>query len=173
MQPNPLLTLRVVWFAILSATVAFLFIPMPVSDPASGATLLLPLALTAAGCAAGSLLLPLHVLRSGLRRLKLQTIDVDNREPALETFAAQRRVFRDPDIAAHAAFGVYRTATILGLALAEAVALDGFVLKFLAVGVANFMPFFIVSWALILALFPRRAVIARALERAYGIGPIA
>jgi len=168
MQPNPLLTLRVLWFAILSATVAFLFIPMPESDPASGATLLLPLSIMALGCAAGSLLVPIHLMRSGLERLKLQTVEIDDLEPA----APRRRVFRDPDIAEHAAFGVYRTATILGLVLAEAIALDGFVLKFLAAGLHNALAFFGVSWALILILFPRRSVALRALERAYRIGPV-
>jgi len=172
MTPNPLLTLRVLWFAILSATVAFLFIPMPVSDPASGATLLLPLAITASGCALASVLLPMQVMRRGLERLKLQTVEVDNREPALEALAPRRRVFRDPDVAEHAALRVYKTATILGLALAEAIALDGFVLKFLAAGLHNALPFFVVSWALILSLFPRRRAVTRALERAYHIGPV-
>jgi hypothetical protein len=172
MKPDPLLTARILWFAILSATILFLFIPMPPSDPVAGASLLLPLTIAAAGCAVGSIVAPAHLLRNGLTRLKLQTVEIEDRERAFGSIVPKRRAFRDPDVAESAAYRVYQTATIIGLALAEAVALDGFVLKFLAAGMKNALPFFIVSWALILVLFPRRSVISRALERAYGIGPI-
>src|SRR5688572_12562121 len=170
---NPLLlTPRILWFSILSATVVFLVLPVSQSDPASGATLFLPLTLAAVGCGIASVILPVHLFKSGLKRLKIPTVEVEDPARAFGSITPKRRAFRDPDLAEHAAFGVYRTSLTLGLVLAESIALDGFVLKFLAAGTKSVIPFFVASWLLILVRFPRRSAVMGPLERAYGIGPL-
>lgn len=172
MNADPLVTLRVLWAAILSATIAFLVIPVSAGDAATGPTLLLPFAFVALGSAVASVFLPRYVLAQGLAKLELQTVEVDDPERAFGSMVRKRRVFRDPELALRAGYRVHQTAMILGLALAEAVAIYGFVLKFLGAELSSVAPFFVVSWALILYRFPRRSVIAHSLERAYRIGPL-
>jgi hypothetical protein len=172
MDSKKLVTPRAVWFGILSATVIFLVLPVSQSDPASGATLFLPMTLAAVGCGIASVLLPMHLQKSGLKRLKLVTVEVEDRERAFGSLVPKRRAFKDPDLAELAALRVYQTSLILGLALAESIALDGFVLKFLAAGTNSVIPFFVASWLLILVRFPRRSAVIGPLERAYGIGPV-
>ena len=172
MNSAQLLTPRILWFSILSATVVFLVLPVSQSDPASGATLFLPLTLAALGCGIASVVLPLHLQRSALKRLKLSTIEVEDQERAFGSIVPRRRAFKDADLAEHAALRVYQTSLILGLALAESIALDGFVLEFLAAGTKSVIPFFVASWLLILVRFPRRSSVTGPLERVYGIGPL-
>ncbi len=78
----------------------------------------------------------------------------------------RQRVFADGREALVKAMPALQTGLILGLALAEAVALFGLVLVVLGHPLAETNGFFVVSWILIALKWPSEAGLARQLETA-------
>jgi hypothetical protein len=64
---------------------------------------------------------------------------------------------------------LYQTTFILKMAMAEAVALFGFVLHFVGFPLAYALPFFVVCWALMIARFPTLEKAIAPLEQATGV----
>ncbi len=174
MPGNELKVSRILWAAILGATLLFLVVLVVVgqTEPAAASGLPMPMlsaiALVAAMDAVLSVLLPRQLLVRGLRQLELATCE----RPASERLFADQprrpRVFSDPATARRGAVAVFRTTHILGMALAEAVCLFGFVLKYLGASWAVALPFFFVTWLLMAVKFPRARSLELELERVYG-----
>jgi hypothetical protein len=107
-------------------------------------------------------------LARGLRSLDLVTRE---RPPAERLFAdrpRRARVFGDPARARARTAVVFRTSHVLGMALAESVCLLGFVLKLLGGSWWVSLPFFLLTWVLLLTKFPRPTEVEAELERVYG-----
>lgn len=169
MKAPPLVTLRIVWAAIL-VSVALLFVSLRfVSLPSEPADPSLFPILLAVGLvqSVGSIVLPGFLHRQGTRAQPLETREVartvtpDSPSPTL-------RVFVDPDKARLEAQKRFQVVTILSLALSESVALFGYVLGFQGHPEGRVVPFFLVSLVLILIRFPRAGAAERMLETSTG-----
>lgn len=180
MRPPPSLqTLRILWFALLTSNVLYVAVllflranrqgPAPVPDP-----MLAPaFALAALGLAATSVLLPPRLYASAAAATTVATREDIKDDPmgAQQGFrrpAASERIFADASLARSAALGAYMSPFIVGMALAEAVSLLGFVLGFLGGAAVVFLPFFVVGVALQASRFPALPTVERAFEAAQG-----
>lgn len=163
-------TLRVLWAALMASPAMLLVVGYVViserQEVLTPDPILLPvLGAAALGSAAASVILPLILLKPALLALKLQLTDA----PSVGPSRGRRRTHRFAD--AHAArarlLRAVQTPFILGMALAESVALMGFVLLFLGFPLLHVAPMFVVSWALMVSKFPRLAFYEQQLEAAY------
>jgi hypothetical protein len=89
--------------------------------------------------------------------------------PFRETTTVMRKVAKDPKAARQRALMIYQTAFILKMALAESIALYGFILHFLGFPLTVALPFFGVCWILMLVRFPTLEKAIAPLEQALGI----
>lgn len=170
MNDDKLKVLRVLWVALLGSPALFLFVGyMVVTERQEALTpdpILLPvLGATAIGSAMASVLLPRVLLRPALLGLGLPLTDAPSPGPSRGRRRARR--FADSGNARSRLLATVQTYFILGMALAESVALQGFVLWFLGFPFIYVAPFFVVSWALMLVKFPRRPQFELELESAY------
>nr|MBK7068097.1 hypothetical protein [Deltaproteobacteria bacterium] len=178
--PPALMTQRILWFALLTSNVLYVGVlfylranrggqSLPAIDP-----MLAPaFAVVALGVSASSLLLPRRLYASFASSAPIEIRDGVKEDPmgALQGFrrpAPSERIFADTDAARRAALLRNMTPFIVGMALAEAVSLLGFVLGFLGAGEATFLPFFAVGVALQATRFPTMVAIERAFEAAHG-----
>ncbi len=126
----------------------------------------------AASAAGASLTVPARLHADALRRLTLPVQEVPAAGPAevsYRTAAGSQRVFRDGDAARAAMTQAFLTPLIVGLALAELVALLGLVLAQARFAPSWWaLPFFGAAWALLGARFPRAALLEGPAERLYG-----
>ncbi len=103
----------------------------------------------------------------------LSKLVVERPNPAAEvTFreaAPPIKAFDDVRVAWERALPVYQTGLILKLALAEAVAMTGFVAAWIGFPNLYALPFFGVTWILMLARFPTAAGVARAVKDVIGV----
>src|SRR5690606_33400148 len=106
----------------------------------------------AAAGAVGSIIVPRALHTAALHRLTVPTRDED--DPEGFSGVSKRRVAMNPREAIKAAFLAYQAPFIVGLALAESVALFGFVLGFLGAPLSIVVPLFVTSWILIASRFP-------------------
>lgn len=168
---NPKLqTLRVLWAALMGSPAMFLIVGYVVTSQRSEVPtpepLLLPvLGAAALGSAVASVILPLALLRPALLGLKLPLTDA----PTVGPSGSRRRPrrFADASVARIRLLSAVQTPFILGMALAESVALMGFVLWFLGFAFLYVAPAFVISWALMVSKFPRLAFYEAQLETAY------
>ena len=126
---SPLLTARILWGALFASTLLYLLV-LELVDLDAGAdwqSLVYPLGFAGAATSVASLVVP--------RRLRLQG---DNRSARSQESS-------------------YLTGLILGLALAESVAIFGLVLGFLGAPATVVVPFFVVCWLLMFLQLPTRA----------------
>ena len=160
-------TTRVLWMSLVISTLLYLALlaklhPAPQAVPAVE---ILVIAIAAATTGALSLFLPSRQLIAALRRLELRVVDqIGEPVGSFRESAPVRRVVADAEAAVRAAMPAYQTSLILGMALAEAVALFGFALGFLGQPAQVVAPFFVVCWALMATKFPRLVRITRAIE---------
>jgi F0F1-type ATP synthase membrane subunit c/vacuolar-type H+-ATPase subunit K len=125
---------RILWAALFASTLIYLVVLEVVELQADGSweMLVYPLAFIAVTTAGASLMAP----RMMLRRTASDTST------------------RTPD-------GGYLTSLIVGLALAESVAIFGLVLGFLGAPAIVVVPFFAVAWVLMIIRFPTRERVDR------------
>jgi hypothetical protein len=170
MNDQKLMTMRILWAALLTGTVMFLVVgyivtsqrsPVPQPEP----SLLAVLGVTAIGLAVGSVTLPPFLLRQALRSLDLTISDAPSPGPSNTRRRARR--FLDPAAARLALISRAQAPFIVGMALAEAVALHGFVLWFLEFELTLVLPFFVACWGLMLSKFPRVTALEHQLESIY------
>ncbi len=129
---------------------------------------LLPvLAVAALGVALASILLPPVVLRRSLESLKLEVIELPAAERMFNDSPRRARRFKDGSSARVELFRHVQPAFLLGVALAEAVALFGLVLWLQGFHGVHVVGFFVVAWLLILSKFPKPAAFQRQLEAIY------
>jgi hypothetical protein len=168
-------TLRILWAAILSSTLAFagLLIAGVGDDVSEPPPVLLALAsaVMAITIAVMSFLLPRQVHVRTLRAKNLAVVEEADPSSAFSNYRGslgKRKVFADPASARSTAIRLAQTPMILALALSESIALFGFVLGFLRFPLLMVAPFFALSWTLILLRFPTDKAAVAALERTYG-----
>lgn len=170
MNDQKLMVMRTIWAALLTGTVMFLVVGYVVTSGRQEALVpepfLLPvLGFTALGLAAGSVLLPPVLLRQAFLALRLPTTEAPNPGPSSTRRRAKR--FVDSGSVRSRLLLAAQPSFIVGMAMAEAVALHGFVLWFLGFELPLVIPFFAVCWGLMLSKFPRLSHFERALESAY------
>lgn len=168
---NPKLqTLRVLWAALMGSPAMFLIVGYLVTkerqEVLTPDPILLPvLGAAALGSAVASVVLPQVLLKPALLALKLQLTDAPSVGPSRGRRRPRR--FADADLARARLLMAVQTPFILGMALAESVALMGFVLWFQGFPFLHVAPTFVVSWGLMVSKFPRLAFYEQQLEAAY------
>jgi len=164
MNPQKLMTLRLLWGALFSSTLIYLVVVFVLRS--QGAELagteappgLAPVfALVAVVVAVVSIALPRKIARDALSRLDLQVGERSADERLFNEDQRRPRRFLDPARAREQAFPALQTAFILGMALAEAIALFGFVLVLMGFSLTVALPFFAVCWVLMVGRFPAPA----------------
>jgi hypothetical protein len=172
MRPEHVRTLRVLWSALFSSTVMFLGVAVLVTrqrpEPLEPEPILLPaLAAAALAAAVASVLVPRIVLAQGLRQLGLQVQQRAASDRMFDDSGRRPRRFVEPDQAKRRAALAYQTQMIVGMALAESVALMGFVTLFVGFPMTAAAAHFVVAWVLMLTKLPSERRFEQALERAY------
>jgi hypothetical protein len=161
---------RVLWGALLiSVALFYVVVKVMRPDPNVGLAPHLDqmLAIAAVLVAVTSVVLPRIAFVAGLKQLNLRTEERQG-EPVggFRESAPVTRFVADPDEAILRAFGAYQSAFLVGMALAESIALFGFVLEFLGGSVLVASGYFVVAVALMATKFPRLTTIKAAIERA-------
>ncbi len=163
---------RFLWLSLIISTVLFLVVfkiarnvPRAPPDPTMVAGVM-AMALVSAGL---SVFFPPRAFVTGLKRLNLK-VTGEAGEPigSFRESAPQRRVVADPEGAVHAALPLFQRSFLVGMALAESVALLGFELGYIGAPVRLMMVFFGVAWILMASKLPRVSTITKAIERATG-----
>ncbi|MDC3952395.1 hypothetical protein [Polyangium jinanense] len=174
-QPR-LSVLRILWFAMLLATMLYAGIAFSGIFKPKGAPLdpMMPLVfgLLSIVLTIVSFALPRTIYTSAARN-----VEVETREEALpDAFSARyreaigkRTVFADPQAATAKAYSVFMTPFILSLALSEAIALFGMVLAALGFEKMVAAPFFAAGAVLIAVRFPSERKILGAFVAARGV----
>lgn len=164
---------RILWGALFASTCVFLgvllFVRQSGTIPAEPAEpfMLIAFGVVALGVAAASIVVPRTTHRTSLGNAKLEVVtEVDERDGAalFRDAAPTIRVFANPDEARRVAHIRYHTPFILGMALSESIALFGFSLAMLGFPVLQVLPFWIVSWVLMIVRFPTPRRVFAALE---------
>jgi hypothetical protein len=163
-------TLVILWGSLLTSHFIFVFVLTTLPAAESGVPPTLPYLLAAAGLpvAASSIFVPRLLFRNAVRLAKIPLIETP--DPAgLPGFGKTIQVAENREAAVRAVTPAYSTRVILGCALAEAVSLFGFVLKFTGFSWSMAAPFFVVGIALAASHFPSRASMIREAEGALGV----
>ncbi len=177
MRPNPLLlTQRIIWFALLSASILYMVIAFvlvkrpPLLEPPNP---IMPLVfgIVAISVTAASFFVPRIVYAQTVQKMNVETKEeaAPNAFPEGYRDALPKRiVFADPQAAIGTALICWQTPLIISLALSEAVALFGFVLAQLGFAPMYTLPFFLAGAVLIAIRFPRLPQIRAMFEKARG-----
>lgn len=168
---NRMITPRILWGALLFSTLVYLVIlqvielPEAETDP----TMLTVLAVAGLSSAIISVVWPAFLQRQLAAASKLEVEEVPDPD-AQAMFRDQiptLRRFADPDAVVSKGAAIFFTPFILGMALAESVAIYGFVLGFLGFDLVTIIPFWVTAWALMLVRFPRWSDVLGPLEKAH------
>jgi F0F1-type ATP synthase membrane subunit c/vacuolar-type H+-ATPase subunit K len=125
------------------------------------------LAAVAVGLAAASIALPRSLAKKALLEKKLAVEEVAPEARMFSDGKGRRRHFKNPEQARAQALPALHTSVIIGMALAEAIAVNGFVLLLLGFEYSWGLPFFGVAWVLMLGRFPSSAKLDQQIEDAY------
>jgi hypothetical protein len=172
MPPERLRVARILWAAITMSAVMipavgwFVAQQQPAGGPPDPAMAGM-LGLVALVTAVLSVVLPGRLLRTALVGQRLVLADRPESERMFADRPRRARVFANPQAARNGAVAAFMTSLIIGIALAEAVALDGLVLVVMRAPLLWGLPFFVVSWAILASKFPRPEQPLRSLEQAY------
>ena len=133
--------------------------PDPIMLPALGGVALV--------CAVMSFVLPRLVHRAALARLELAVEEVPdpNGSVMFRDRTPTLRVFAHPDQARRRARQIFFTPFILRLAIAESIAIDGFILRMQGFEWAQILPFFVVCWVIFALSAPLNRRIFGPLEK--------
>ncbi len=176
--PQRLLTVRILWAALLSTNFVYLGVLAYVRDhraplPAPASAMVMAMAVAGLANAVMSFVMPQMIYRRAALATGVATREGLMGDPlgatqGFRTAAASGRVFGDDRAARQAAFRVYQTPFIMGMAMAEAVSLFGFVLGFLGAEWAQVLPFFAVGIAAQAARLPTMGRVEGMFEAAHG-----
>jgi hypothetical protein len=164
-------TLRILWAAILTSTLILagvLAFGVRGGEPMTEPVMLAALGAAALTLAVMSRVMFAALLRQGFAREAPRIEQAHDPHSAMAQYrgaAPTRRVFANRDQAIKNALRALHSATIVALAMSEAVGILGFVLGFLGFGWQKVAPFFVLSVALIASLFPSEKKAVSALER--------
>ncbi len=166
--------MRVLWLGLLgSHVVLMVMIAAHLARGAEGNEMPphLPemLGALALGLAVVSVVFPAKAFDQGLRSMAVRTTnEVGEAVGSFRESAPVTKVVADPEQAVVDAFARFQTAMIVGLSLAEAISLFGFMIGFMGGPVYGYAPFFALGIALTLSKFPRLVTITSAIERVKG-----
>jgi hypothetical protein len=177
-QQPALMTLRIIWFALLASCFVYMAIAYVVLADVkkAGSGLLNPMtptifAVVSVALAVASFLVPRIVYQQTTRVMNSKTEE----EVASSAFPDRYReampkrvVFAEPETAAKTAFLCFHTPFILALAFSEAVALLGFLAAQMGYPLPSSLPFFVAGALLIAIRFPRQSTVLGMFERARG-----
>lgn len=148
-------TVRILWAALFVST--FMLLGVVITARQKGVDpppFVLPLAGVALANAVVAVVLPRVQYRNFARRKEFELASDPN---------DGARVFARPSAVIEALFPMYNPSFLLGMALAESVALLGFVIVYLGHPVIVGIPFFVVCWVLQATKFPTfKAVVSPA-----------
>jgi len=170
-------TARILWFALFASPAFFIAVlalqasrqVQRVDFEMSPQTQAVLYAALSVAIATTSVVLPHRQLLMSIRRLNLRVEDqVGEQVGSFRESAPVRRVVADPEAAVRAAMPSFQSTFIVGMALAEAVALFGLLFGYVGNPPLWCAPFFIVCWALMASKFPRVTQITGAIEAATG-----
>jgi hypothetical protein len=172
MRPELLRTMRILWAAMLVSTTTFLAVILVLRHQgfhasAPGVPLSILLALVALPTAVMSLWLPRMQTVQALKRAQFEVQERPAAERMFADDARRARVFANPAEVKRRSGPALQTAMIVALALAESIALYGFVLLFLGYSWLHGLPFFIVCWGLMFSKYPSERAMLRTVEQAY------
>lgn len=159
----------ILWGALFASTFVYLLVLFLVPHPTTPEEPMMLYAIAAAAfmSAVMSIVMSRRFFQMALSRRRLEVREEpDTSQVQYRDQIPMRRLFADPEAARRVAVTLHRVPFILGMALAESVAIFGFVLGFLGFPLPQFVPFFGVCWALMLFHFPRLGAIERAVETA-------
>lgn len=165
---------RTLWFSLFVSTVLFLamleyFRAAGLPHQSVTSTMVIALAAVAVPTAVASLLLPRRILAMAVRRLEIKIVDeVGEPVGSFRESAPVRRVVADPEAAVRGAMAEYQRSLMVGMALAESIALYGFMLGYQGAPRPVFLPFFVLCWALQVTKIPKPERVTRAIESATG-----
>jgi hypothetical protein len=175
MRPANILTLRILWASILASTFLLLVVLAVLKaghgSPSADPMLLPGLAVAAVTAAVASTLLPRVTLTQGLKRLALAVTPRPAGDRLFQDGPRRPNLFVDAADAQRRAFAVFQSASILGFALAETVALFGFAAVMLGFPIPWGAPFFVLSWCLLATKFPTEGPLIGTLRRLYDADP--
>jgi hypothetical protein len=166
-------TMRIIWGALLMSTFMYLVVVFVVQQNGTRPTeeispLLAPaFALAAVGLAVASVVLPRAMLKTALLAKRWRIGELPAEQRLFSDRQGRSRYFSDPQSVRGEAFPAQQTSFMVGMALAEAVALFGFMLLYLGFGWAWGTPFFVVCWGLMLTRFPSSKRLDQQIEQAY------
>lgn len=177
MRPHPaLMTMRIIWFALLMATfiymgIAYGVLPKRAAPPPPNPIMPALFGGVSLVVAVLSFLVPRMSYQQTAKSMNAKIAE----EAAPSAFSARyreampkRAIFADPDSAVRQAFMSFQTPFILSIALSEAIALFGFVLAQLGFEMMMSLPFFVAGAVLIGIRFPQQATILAKFEQVYG-----
>lgn len=166
-------TLRIIWGAMLGSVVMFGVVLFVVrGQGGTGGTpdpiLYAMLGIEGLGLAVASVVVPRFMFRKALtsQNIKIKDEPVPGAFGQYREGASTQRVFADPRGAFLRAMTLYNTPFILGCALGEAVALNGFVLGFMGAPLEIAAVFFAVGLLAIGEKHPSIAFVTKQLEAA-------
>lgn len=176
MRSHPaLMTLRILWFALLAATFIYMGIAygvfakkaivpqVPIMPPIFAAVSLVVAVL--------SFIMPRIVYRQAAKSMNVKIADevANNVFPdGYREAMPKQHVFADPKDAMGKAFACFMTSFILSVALSEAIALFGLVVAQLGFDMMTSLPFFIAGAVLIAIRFPQQETVVTMFESVQG-----
>lgn len=170
-QPqNPMITLYILWGALLSSTLMILGMTFVIKVPPSEdfIPLLAVFGVASLSVAGMSLWLPAKTAIPALQKLSVATREIE--DPAsLPGSGRTVRVPVDPSAALATLVKLSQTPFILRVALGESIALFGFVLYMRGAPHAYVLPFFVVCWLLHVLAFPSQQGLLRFAQKHTGI----
>jgi hypothetical protein len=166
------MTMRILWAALIMSTVMLFGVAVFAARSAHEMrrpepTLLFAFALLSMFSAAASVLFPRHALHRTLRAHQLKTEAAEPKARMFSDTPRRLRRFSDPERARETLATAATTSMILGMALAESVALFGFALLFMGHPVTVCATFFGACWLLMAVKFPNPKAYERQLEDLY------
>ena len=175
-MPNQALTtMRIMWASLMFSVCIMLVVVFIVPhEPVSAPAFYVPLfAAVALWCALLSFVLPKRMYVQGAKNqeIPLSPSQSFGGMPGgmFQDAGPARKLPAHPDEARRHATVLFQTQFILSLALSEAVALFGFMLGHLGFSPVQFVPFFVVSLALMALRFPTEERIVAMFEAATGV----
>lgn len=176
MRSHPaLITLRLLWFALLAATFLYLGIAVGVLAKVAAKPQIPQMPATLGGLSLAiaiiSFVLPPKLYSVAAKTGEIATTDevVPNAFPSRYREAMpKRQIFADPQAATNKAYTTFMVPFILSLALSEAIALFGLVLVQMGFGVLTGLVFFFAGAVLIAVRFPTESKVRDMFEKARG-----
>lgn len=154
-----MMTARTLWAALVGSTVMLLvvmFVVKPDNPGPPPTELLVPLMAVGVANAVVAVVLPMVQYRNIVKRKQFEAVP-DAGSPQAQGYRMDvviPLVFSNPQAVLTGMLPAYQTVLILGMALAESVALLGFIIGFLGLPKQAAIPFFVVCWILQATKFP-------------------